>query len=1308
MSRKPGTVHSHAVVLALAAALLVAADATAAVSESIQQQIAALSEPDWRDRRDAAGSLGDSGSTDRSVVAALTGALTDSDSRVREAAAEALGRIGPKASKSIKALVARFDDSDPGVIAAAARAVGLMGSRASRASSDLGGLLNHSDDRVQVAAAEALGNIGTRAGRNAGQLGRQLDDDDAGVRAAAAEALGKLGRKASGYSAQLVQSLGDENASVRLAASASLVRIGEPATSNLIRALAKGDPVFLQAVVETLGALGPVAVPQLVKSLQASRETTLVRRYSALALARIGGDDERVVPGLSAALEDDNAEVRAAALEALGQIGVQAGAALQEVISLSANQREPVAVREQAIAAMARIAPRDRGVRDALVAAVADGNPRIYEAAVAALVSARSTDEGLVAGAADIPALERALANGSPAERIEAARKLGEMGPFAESAVAQLSQVLARRDNGNALRSAAAMSLGLIGPRAEAAVPDLIRALEDEDAAVRDAALVALDRIGPQTQTIPALLQEMHSGDLASQAAAAQRVRDFARARLETWQPLLAQSSTPVIRNWLARYDELYGVSTDAVGEIIARAEDDLPGYFDVLGGRAAIRESVQLDLIANPQAGRSDARDISVESLDSVDVESHPFDDMLKASDEPLARVRLAEFVPRDRFFAWFKNIAVLRDALQGSSEQILRFESALGTKSVDYALQERYFERLGLSERTVDQMHNMAAIQDLAVVTPDLFFVDGTDVTIIATLTSAAVTRSILDLLGLTTPADGEFATHELPNGDPVYWAVPGSTLILSSNAGEIRKVLELSQDDGENSLGRSDEFLYMQQQLGIEEATEAYLYLSDAFIRRLVGPETKIAQLRRMQARTEMEMVVAGALLFLLDGNRHVPSIEQLIRKGYLPGYLGDRDYTISDELIVDSEQYGTVATPAPLSKNPVEDVSEFERAAYSRFVANYSNFWRQFFDPIAIRLDRIDDTTSELTTFILPLPDSALFNQVRESLADKESGQRLRVPVMTPKPTMVFSVNLSDDLRLSLSEGLADMLVQYTAVNPEVFDSIGSGIHLAVQDSMPIVALGSGDIWGALDKDMLALGGFGELLPFLFSVLTQPSSVLIELEDPERVNEFLSAAVVLGDEGEGKLHKLRDREAWIYTLNIEGMIQVHLRLEITDGYLMVSNLPWSTQLEIDGTKDLLLNGANIQINLDETQKQLPALHTKIFADYRAAAVDGMGYLYPLLVTGVSKSVPDAIEKHLDIFGFGPVHPSAGQWLWQNSHVISSEFGSASYPVQPEYESGQRDFGLFPALSMLGVNMQLEDTGLRAKVRWRRRIE
>ncbi|HSG58686.1 MAG TPA: hypothetical protein VLA06_04075, partial [Woeseiaceae bacterium] len=91
---------------------------------------------------------------------------------------------------------------------------------------------------------------------------------------------------------------------------------------------------------------------------------------------------------------------------------------------------------------------------------------------------------------------------------------------------------------------------------------------------------------------------------------------------------------------------------------------------------------------------------------------------------------------------------------------------------------------------------------------------------------------------------------------------------------------------------------------------------------------------------------------------------------------------------------------------------------------------------------------------------------------------------------------------------------------------------------------------------------------------------------------------------------------------------------------------------------------------------------------------------------MLTGVSETVDDALQRHFEIFGFRPLHPWRGQWSWRDSHLVSSELGSASYPVQPPYEEGDRDFGLFPTLALIGVNMQLEDTGLRATIRWQQR--
>ena len=1285
-------------------ALLVTAGAPAASNELPEQLISGLSAADWRQRQQSAQALGAMKSDDKAIIAALMTALRDDDARVRRSAADALGEIGPDASKAVVALVDLFDDKDAVVVAAAATAVGSMGSRAARALPDLNDLLSYSDERVRLAAVTAIGEIGSRASKSAALLATQLKDQSPDVRAGAAVSLGQLGAGASEQASALVLALNDADTAVRNAASQALIRIGKAAVPVLIRSLGRGEPIFLQAVVDTLGGLGPVAVPESIRCFHNEKAMILVRRYCALALARIGTADKKVVPALVASLDDKSSDVRISAIEALGQIGLRADAALPKVISLSSDQRESLQLRESAIATLAQIGPKDPAVNNALINAVADSNPRIHRAGVAALVSIQAAERLSDANTGEVATLIRNLSTGS--ETIAAARRLGELGPYASEAVPILTEVLANHDNPVDLRTTAANSLGLIGPRAEAAVPELIRTLGSDNRQLRDSALVAMDRIGPQTRSVPALLEAMRSGDLAGRAAAHEKIRSFAEARKATWQPMLEQSDAPVLRNWLARHEALYGVAIGDSELASGRGNDEAPNYFDVLGGRAAVRESMQLELIANPITGDLDKRQIPLASVPGVVVESHPFKEMLKESKQPVRRIALAELVPTDYFFAWFRDIEALRQALSGGAAQFLRFESALAVKSVDYELENRYMRMLGLSDAALNQVNALGAIRDLAIITPDLFFVDGTDISVVATLTSAQVTLSVLQLMGFVESTSSGFTTHTTADGVTVYWAIRDDRLIVSNDAKAIRRILRLHENKGVGSLGNSDEFLYMQQQISIEAQSQAYFYFSDEFIRNLISPATKIAQLRRMQARAEMEMVAAGAMLFLLDGNRHVPSMQQLISQQYLPGYFENRDYTINDRLIVSSTQFGTIANPHSLSANPVTGVSERERDAYGNYARDYENVWSEFFDPIAMRIDQVDDDIHELTTFILPLLDSRLYNQVRDVLASHDTGRPLRLPVLNPTPTMLLSINLSDELRLQVSEGLTGMLAEYTSIDPEIFDSFASGIHLAVQDSTPIVALGSGDIWGALDQQMLQLDGFDSFLPFLLSLATQPSSVLIELEEPQRVRDFLSAAVGRrsADYADGELHKVQDKEAWIYTLTIENIVQIHLGVEIKNGYLVISNMPWSTQLEVDHVAATKLNGAHLQVNLDEVVKQLPALHIKVFADYRAAAVDGMGYLFPLLATGLTDTVHDSIDRHFDIFGFRPVHPHSGHWLWRDSVLESSEFGTALRPVQPKYVPGDRDFGVFPSLAMIGLEMQLEGTGLRARIRWR----
>ncbi len=96
--------------------------------------------------------------------------------------------------------------------------------------------------------------------------------------------------------------------------------------------------------------------------------------------------------------------------------------------------------------------------------------------------------------------------------------------------------------------------------------------------------------------------------------------------------------------------------------------------------------------------------------------------------------------------------------------------------------------------------------------------------------------------------------------------------------------------------------------------------------------------------------------------------------------------------------------------------------------------------------------------------------------------------------------------------------------------------------------------------------------------------------------------------------------------------------------------------------------------------------------------------MGYLYPLLASGVASTVDESADKHAALFGFRPVHPTSGRWLWNNGQLESSVFGTALRPVQPKHTPGDRNFGLFPSVDSLDVSLQLEDTGLRTRIRWR----
>jgi hypothetical protein len=180
------------------------------------------------------------------------------------------------------------------------------------------------------------------------------------------------------------------------------------------------------------------------------------------------------------------------------------------------------------------------------------------------------------------------------------------------------------------------------------------------------------------------------------------------------------------------------------------------------------------------------------------------------------------------------------------------------------------------------------------------------------------------------------------------------------------------------------------------------------------------------------------------------------------------------------------------------------------------------------------------------------------------------------------------------------------------------------------------------------------------------------------------------------------QVEGRDAWIYSLNIPGIVKIRFGIEVKNGYLVLSNIPWSQPVSIKAVDVRALNGADLQISPAAVRQGLPGLFAAHSEQSQLASIGGIAALYPLLVT-ISATPDGAATRHAALFGAKPLHPGQGRWVWKDGRLESSAYGSATRWQQPIYRSEAGDFGLFEGVTRLSVNMQFEDAGLRAIARW-----
>ncbi|NJN45203.1 MAG: hypothetical protein HC808_00365 [Candidatus Competibacteraceae bacterium] len=776
---------------------------------------------------------------------------------------------------------------------------------------------------------------------------------------------------------------------------------------------------------------------------------------------------------------------------------------------------------------------------------------------------------------------------------------------------------------------------------------------------------------------------------------------DWSEARnLAFAQSVGEESQSQLLTLWMQIADKVYGGAALPEAERLTETtSEELLTAFSLFSGEAAIQETLQQQLL---NATQNTTADGDINTLNGPEIVSHPFETLVQnRSGGDLA---IADLVPVDRYLIYINNpgkALTWLDRLADTGHSLIGLQQQSALK---WDLIARYLQRLNLSRPTIDKLSPL--IRQVALFGPDLYLEHGSHITLLVEAPTSPLLTSFLNKLFNRDLAFDQNTIHSYGSDNTAYFAQHERWLIFSTSPTEANTALQLALNEGRDSLGKSAELRYMLSLLPGEEEG-LFVYLSDPFIRAMLGPQIKIAQLRRLQARARLNLVTAGALLYHLDYGQPA-TLEELTQHGYvannwLHSWEGDQ-ITLDSQGLAHSSLYGTLARMTPLTDLPVTTVSAGERQAYQQYVSDYSRYWRTYFDPIGIRITV--DNQVHIETLILPLVENSIYNLVRQTIGGQPITMTL--PGLSPTPITTLSFKLPQAV-------LRDWVTSTTqqGMPHDWLEGLGGSLHLALYDSDPLLVLGSADLLGAFSGAWL--GGSRDFWwwGLLGSLLTQPAALFVELNSSadSAVNDSLLEELIWNwtvgmDFGDSTLEQLGQNgsRGWVYTLSWQDVFRFHLYIRKINQYLVISNR--QINFRTTGSEEVLPEAnAGIKIAFDNITAMTPLLHLHRMQREGQAVMKNIGRLLPFLLLG--KETPaQASEWYTQLYGTRPEHPAGGTWFWhpETQILASTAFGTPSVPRVPSFydpvdERGP--VGPLDQLQTLDVRFRFEEEGARVQL-------
>ncbi len=767
----------------------------------------------------------------------------------------------------------------------------------------------------------------------------------------------------------------------------------------------------------------------------------------------------------------------------------------------------------------------------------------------------------------------------------------------------------------------------------------------------------------------------------------------WAQQRQGRWgwlnNPQISPTPNMLAYAWQKRSEKLYGTKFYDMRHTQRRwVEDgDAPlelGSLALFGGQLAISETLQTQLLSSGTTQGTGKR-VALKDLPGLTVRSHPYERMARSLPVPAAS--LADYVPADRLMVLLSAPKRLAGLFDLDSGVLARLGAFAGNGFVDYELLERTTARFGVTPKQVKGWLSSGLVVEAAVFTPDVFFLDSTDMTLVI-----RPDPTVMRMLDLGLAAKG-VTTLPLADGTSFYASVADGLLVVSTNRHELDSALALVKKKGAGSLGRSDEFRVMAHELPLQTGAGVYVYFSDPFIRRLTGPEVKINPLRRAFARAQMQNLTAAAALYRLDQGKD-GTLKELQERGYLEeGEAPAAEYALEANAVVRSATWGTLASLKTLLDTPVTTVSEAEAEAYREYLIRYENFWREFFDPIAVRLDLAEDGTFSLETFILPLIDNSIYNEVKQAICTR-TPDAMALPVSATPPVMSMALQSPPIDLEDLSYSMRSLQMQIGAL----LKGLDTTAVFSIQDDSPVLQTAyPGSLLGDGGLGSMGFGGEEMLaVPVLSAIFSRPVDLAIAIKDEEKVRnalqnlsfgnyEFINTSTVRYDSDGTQ----------IIALTVMGMIRMEVSLRIEEGWLHISNHPWSA-VPIVGSRPVPPNQITIDLTSSAVKKGLPQALSLMQSVYRNAVYASAAELAPWMQAfGTDAAGAAVLQKK----ALGRSTPLPREVTLDTTYALEVKpYGTWQRQVVPA--NGGQTSGL-PSMPDARLWMRFEGSGLRSRI-------